>query len=257
MTEQAFVPVAESVDPFPVVWSRWATLAVARRAAVGVDEMYWFDGIALRLEDGGGSWGRALAAAPDRGVIFGWDRGKSSDFLDPHGEGAPDWVRAVLATPHLWWQERPASPAIGFLCWYEDGRWYRRQYSPPAPATAGADGFVDAVGDVLQDAGTLKGLLAIRYAVPIAKASRLDFDLGDYLDSIQEIRSEADDTGWRLEEESSDSRDLSRLRSAAQMLVDAGAARRLTADLLARFLAGVVDPDIEGGLGLAHRLAIA
>ncbi|MCP9625439.1 hypothetical protein NMK54_35440 [Nocardia otitidiscaviarum] len=162
--------------PFPLLWSRWATLAAAF-VAVGSPRgprMVPWTGV-FEAATRGGSTLTALPAG--RAVLSGglWNDPTLSAVYN-HGApmpdlyaGAPEWV----AEPAL--NSRATTGLLSFCYWWESGRWYRGQSPSAARCADAVPGMwtADTVADIVtrlssagsSDAGSDRPDRAVREAV--------------------------------------------------------------------------------------------
>lgn len=75
-------------------------------------------------DDGSGTTARMVLLDGGRAVLTGWER--AFTHTTDHGidvvATAPDWVRRVVR------MSEPIDPAVGFIAWFEDGRWHAHEY---------------------------------------------------------------------------------------------------------------------------------
>jgi hypothetical protein len=125
-----------------VLWARWGALAAAL-TTLGYDDVYWCDPEGAHHDDHGGNWSRLVLVEGGRAALFGYDHEYSDTaWASPPIDllaGAPDWLPWPELTRHV------EQDQLGYLHWYEQGRWTRVAY--PAPDLT--DGLVPTAGAVL------------------------------------------------------------------------------------------------------------
>lgn len=142
----------------------WRLDAACSAALFGPDEPTRAERHGWFYDNGGGTTARMVLVDGGRAVLTGWER----DFTHTTDAGidvvasAPEWVRRVVA------MSEPIEPAVGFVAWFEDGRWHAHEYpedglhewieSPGFGTSEGrrelVDDFIDgAADDHLQEDG--------------------------------------------------------------------------------------------------------
>jgi hypothetical protein len=143
------IKAVDLADP-GMLWARWVALSAAL-TGVGFDDVWVIDDRGALHDDHGGNWARLTPVIGDRAVLYGYDHEYSAtahasppiDLL----AGAPDWLP---------WADLPPDSELGYVLWFEHGRWARVAYPGDVE-----DGLAETAGPVLDERAALAELADI------------------------------------------------------------------------------------------------
>lgn len=147
---------AELPDPSEIV-ARWGAQAAAL-AAIGIDDVWWFDADGAQFDDSGGNWSSLCLVDGGRAMLFGSDHEYSeTESVSPPIDllaDAPAWLPLDVLNARV---EREHG-RLGYVYWFDDGVWSRVGYPARADGSEPADGLLPTVGPGLDDEDAIAAL---------------------------------------------------------------------------------------------------